>query len=194
LGFHGCDKAVADAVLSGTTILKRSVNSYDWLGYGIYFWENSPSRAWEFAEQLLKHPNKSKKPLKTPAVVGAVIDLGYCLDLLDYQNLQLLREGYQTLLQSKPDGDLPRNRPLGSSIDLLLRDLDCAVIEAVHTMRRQSQQQPFDSVRSAFFEGGDLYPNAGFRAKNHVQLCICNPNCIKGFFLPRELDCNHSKV
>ncbi|MDR3328920.1 MAG: hypothetical protein LBS63_02270 [Prevotellaceae bacterium] len=35
LGFHGCDKSVADAVLSGAAALKSSTNSYDWLGYGI---------------------------------------------------------------------------------------------------------------------------------------------------------------
>ncbi|HYE54151.1 MAG TPA: hypothetical protein VD996_04880 [Chitinophagaceae bacterium] len=25
----------------------------------------------------------------------------------------------------------------------------------------------------------------GFHEKNHIQLCIRNPNCIKGYFLPR---------
>jgi hypothetical protein len=193
-GFHGCDKSVADAVLSGKTILKQSTNSYDWLGYGIYFWENNPLRAWEFAEHLHKHPNKSKTAIQTPAVVGAAIKLGFCLDLSDYQNLQMLKTAYQTLLQSNTNGELPRNRPLGNSGDLLLRNLDCAVIEMVHTIRRMSGQQPFDSVRSAFMEGGELYPNAGFREKDHVQLCIRNPNCVKGFFAPREVDDDFPKV
>ena len=30
--------------------------------------------------------------------------------------------------------------------------------------------------------------NAGFAEKNHIQICVCNPNCIKGYFLPREID------
>jgi hypothetical protein len=194
LGFHGCDKSVADAVLSGATILKNSTNSYDWLGYGIYFWENSPSRALEFSEHLREHSNRSKAPVKTPAVIGAVIDLGFCLDLLDFQNLQMLKETYQTLLRSDPNGELPRNRSVGNAGDLLLRDLDCAVIEAVHMRRRRKGQQPFDSVRSVFYEGGELYPNAGFREKDHVQICIRNPNCIKGFFVPREIDYDYPKV
>jgi hypothetical protein len=194
LGFHGCDKVVADAVLSGSTILKSSTNSYDWLGYGIYFWENSPSRALEFVEHLHKHPNKSKTPIRTPAVIGAVIDLSFCLDLLDYQNLQMLKDTYQTLLQSDPNSELPRNRSMGNTSDLLLRDLDCAVIESVHMGRRKNLQQSFDSVRSVFYEGGELYPNAGFREKDHVQICIRNPNCIKGFFVPREMDYDYPKV
>ena len=40
----------------------------------------------------------------------------------------------------------------------------------------------FDSARGVFVEGEALYPNAGFNEKNHIQICIRNPNCIKGFF------------
>ncbi len=36
-----------------------------------------------------------------------------------------------------------------------------------------------------------LYPEAGLTEKNHIQICIRNPNCIKSFFLPRELDLNY---
>ena len=43
LGFHGCDESVADAVLAGNQQLFPSRNKYDWLGEGIYFWENSPT-------------------------------------------------------------------------------------------------------------------------------------------------------
>jgi len=194
LGFHGCDELVAREVLRGSSSLKGSTNSYDWLGHGIYFWENSPSRAIEFAEHLHKYPNKSKASINNPAVIGAIIDLGNCLDLLDYQNLQLLKEIYKTLLKSTNSFELPRNKTVGTMSDLLLRDLDCAVIEAVHLAKKQSGQQPFDSVRSVFYEGNELYPNAGFREKDHVQICIKNPNCIKGFFFPRQLDSHFAKV
>ena len=53
---------------------------------------------------------------------------------------------------------------------------------------------PFDSVRGVFWEGKELYKNAGFREKDHIQICIRNPNCIKGYFLPRELDNAFNKV
>jgi hypothetical protein len=39
-------------------------------------------------------------------------------------------------------------------------------------------------VRAAFIEGEPLYPNAGFNDRNHIQLCVVNPRCIKGYFRP----------
>jgi hypothetical protein len=194
LGFHGCDESIVNNVLTGKSFLKSSSNSYDWLGHGIYFWENSPSRALEFAEHLQKYPNQSKGKIVKPTVIGAVIQLGYCLDLLDYQNLQLLKEGYESLVEYTDIAKFPQNKSIGNIGDLLLRYLDCSVIEMVHTLKKKVGQQPFDSVRSVFYEGNELYPNAGFREKDHVQICVRNPNCIKGFFLPRELDDNFQKI
>jgi len=50
LGFHGCNKAVGEEILSDPKLhLKPSEKSYDWLGSGIYFWEGSVARAWEWA-------------------------------------------------------------------------------------------------------------------------------------------------
>ena len=39
-GFHGCDNDLAEAIFAGEETLKPSQNTYDWLGSGIYFWEN----------------------------------------------------------------------------------------------------------------------------------------------------------
>ena len=80
VGFHGCDKSVVDAVIAGKTELLASANDYDWLGNGIYFWENNEDRAWQWAKQLSTRKSSS---VKEPAVIGAIIDLGYCLDLTD---------------------------------------------------------------------------------------------------------------
>lgn len=43
----------------------------------------------------------------------------------------------------------------------------------------------FDSVRGAFTEGVPAYPGTQFGDKNHIQVCVRNKKCIKGFFLPR---------
>ena len=195
LGFHGCDESVAMKVLKGEEPLKKSVNNYDWLGHGIYFWENSPTRALEFATHLQNFPNRSKEKIYKPAVIGAIIHLGYCLDLLDFGNLQLLKTaGYRALLSTSNISDFPENKSIGGIGDLLLRELDCAVIEALHTLIEDSHQPPFDSIRGVFSEGEELYPNAGFREKDHIQICVRNPNCIKGFFLPRKIDYDYQKV
>jgi hypothetical protein len=195
LGFHGCDESVAMKVLTGEQFLKRSVNNYDWLGHGIYFWENSPSRAMEFAVHLQKFPERSKGRIEKPAVIGAVINLGYCLDLLDYGNLQMLKStGYDVLKSTSNFVDFLENKSIGGIGDLLLRELDCAVIESLHKLKEKSHQPPFDSIRGIFSEGEVLYPNAEFREKDHIQICVRNPNCIKGFFMPRKLDSDYPKV
>jgi len=187
LGFHGCDRSVRDEIVVGKSFMKKSNNNYDWLGHGFYFWENNMQRAKYFVEEKQKrNPDK----ITEPAVLGAFIDLGYCFDLLDSAYLEVLKEFYTFLKETCENHDthLPINQSIGNSFDLLLRNLDCAVIESVHTFYRDNNKQEFDSVRGVFWEGNNLYPNAGFKEKNHIQICIRNPNCIKGFFIPRESD------
>lgn len=77
---------------------------------------------------------------------------------------------------------MPQNRSLGGSADLLLRHLDCAVIESLHQLRRDEGLPSFDSVRGVFVEGPPLYENAGFCQMNHIQLCVRNLQCIRGYF------------
>ena len=188
-GFHGCDKSVAEKVVNLKQPLKESINTYDWIGNGIYFWENSHSRAMEFAIHLKDNPGKSKNPIKDPSVIGSVIHLGNCLDLLDYEKLNLLKFGYQILIATLKSSNkpLPINQPRGNLNELMLRELDCAVIETLYKVRKDEKLSPFDSVRGVFWEGKELYPNAGFREKDHIQICVRNPNCIKGFFLLRTI-------
>ncbi len=197
LGFHGCDKSVLSATISGTNSLRPSTNSYDWLGHGIYFWDHSPSRAFEFARTRQKRLETSSKSISSPAVIGAVLNLGFCFDLLDYINLLTLKQGYELLnaLLFSTGSMLPTNSPGGKeSEDFLLRELDCAVIETIHKIRRQQGLKPYDSIRSVFWEGKELYPTAGFREKNHIQICVRNPNCIKGYFRELKEDENWDKV
>ena len=74
LGFHGCDESIRDIVVSGKDDLKISRNDYDWLGHGVYFWEQNPDRAFEYAKSLSKSLKKTNKKIETPSVIGAVID------------------------------------------------------------------------------------------------------------------------
>jgi hypothetical protein len=106
-----------------------------------------------------------------------------------------LKEGYNLLKTSKEEYNLniPQNIPLKQNGDLLKRFLDCAVIETIHQFNTDKGKRQFDSVRGVFFEGKDLYENAGFKEKNHIQIALRNPNCIKGYFVPRELDIKHKR-
>lgn len=185
-GFHGLDRSIAYDILNQKTDFKPSTNSYDWLGEGIYFWENNYARAKEYAEAASKRRGST---IKDPFVLGSIIDLGNCLDLLDQKYLDFLKIAYKNLkadLRSQ-DQDLPTNSSFGAyDFDFKKRELDCAVIRYAHQLAEESGEK-FDSVRAAFWEGEELYPGAGFRKGNHIQIAILNQNCIKGVFLPREL-------
>lgn len=181
LGFHGCRKSTYERVLHEHEHLRKSENSYDWLGNGIYFWENSYERALEWAK------NKYKDDF---AVVGAVLDLGHCLNLTDYKSTQILKLGYEFIerLYQRAGRTLPENLHGRSDTDLLLRNLDCLVIQQIHKLAETNPMvwSPFDSVRGVFVEGKEAFPGSAIAEKTHIQICIVNPNCIKGYFAPIE--------
>lgn len=116
--------------------------------------------------------------------------MGFCLDLLDSEYLKLVLDSHISLVESFKILELPvpENKRVGNSKDFLLRFLDCAVIENLHLQRKNKSLPEFDSTKGVFVEGRPLYDGAGFNDKNHIQLCIRNPNCIKGYFIPRGAD------
>ena len=174
LGYHGCDSDVAERLLAGESF-QFSRNAYDWLGEGIYFWEGNPKRGLEFASE--NAARKTTHVIK-PCVIGAVLDVGLCMDLTTKQSLDLLAVAYETLVeQIKLTKDsLPQNYSDG-----LRRPLDCAVVTIAHELL-SFENVSVDSVRGVFVEGAALYVGAGFQAKTHIQIAIRNLDCIKGVF------------
>ncbi len=190
LAFHGCDRKLRDQLILHPGTLHASTNSFDLLGSGVYFWENDPKRALQWARHLQKHPYSQKHTIKTPAVLGEVISLNNCLDLLDAKSIDQVRRAHETLLRATElaGTQLPENK---GGNDRSARHLDCAVLNYLHQLIRDHHHgfenlPPFDSVRAMFPEGQELYPGAGFRKQNHIQICIRNADCIKGLFIPRK--------
>jgi len=184
-GFHGLDKTIALQILNQKTDFMPSNNKYDWLADGIYFWENNYARAEKYAKVAAKRKDAT---IEDPFVLGALIDLGNCLDLLDQKYLDFLSLAYESFKRDFEERgiDLPKNSQFGvDDFDFKKRELDCAVIRYAHKLA-EKEGTKFDSVRAAFWEGEELYPGAGFKKGNHVQIAVLNPNCIKGVFLPRE--------
>ena len=190
IGYHGCDRETAEKILAGKDQLNHSQNKYDWLGSGRYFWEDDYDRAMRFARRMAGRP---AKPINNPFVLGAIIDPGHCLNLLEYGNLQLLPPAFEALhvWLEELGKAIPQNRArsFDGEEDLVLRDLDCAVIEMVHTLRMKSGEPAYDTVRSVFWEGPEVYASAGFRVYNHIQICVRNPACILGYFRPMRAEC-----
>lgn len=139
--------------------------------------------------------------LKYPAVVGVVYQLDYCLDLTDSESIELLPTYYKLMKDdlSIMGKNIPENRNVNGDKhhDLVIRELDYAVIEYMHQKideeiksdvetKGYSEYRHFDTVRWIFTEGGPIFDGAGIQSKNHIQVCIRNLNCIKGFFMPRK--------
>jgi hypothetical protein len=170
--------------LCGETTFATSRNEWDWLGSGIYFWEANPLRAFEFANE-----QKERGKFNDPYIVGAVLDFGYCLDLTSSTGVEAVAAAYDSFVEftSRAGKPMPKNK--GGS-DMLLRELDCAVINHLHRIREAATPPlaPFDSVKGVFLaEGGQIYEGSGFYKKTHIQICIRTRPCIKGVFrVPNE--------
>ena len=180
-GYHGCDESVARMIFEGGQ-LKPSTNPWDWLGHGIYFWEKSVARAMQWSQEVAALPHS---PIQKPAVIGAIINLGDCLDLADPESAALVARAYQHFMEKCHASSIapPRNKGPESKA----RFLDCAVMNHLHDLNESIGEAPFDTVRGFFNEGQPIYPTAGLRSLDHVQICVRNPKCILGFFKPAWL-------
>lgn len=181
LGFHGCDHSTATRIVTaGSNFLTRQKN-YHWLGQGIYFWEDSPSRAWRWASDAHKRGDIEK-----PAVIGAVIDLGRCLNLVDPSALRMVKEAHTKYVAlCKKAGQEPKKN---GGPEFRARYLDCEVFDTLHLLRELAREPPFDTVRAFFTEGTPLYEGAGLRDQDHIQICVRDSSKIIGCFFPRGED------
>jgi len=183
LAYHGCDLETAQELLGGSPF-KPSNKDYDWLGEGSYFWENDALRAYQWATE-------PRRKFKSPSVVGSVIELGKCLDLMTQSGIAAVKvayDGFMALAQRTgspaPKNVDPATDPSG---DKILRRLDCAVMNYLFEILRTAdesdpQSQPYQTVRALFPEGDELYTDAGFWQKTHIQICVREPEQILGVF------------
>lgn len=183
IGFHGCDKSVGEKLLNCPNEIQISHNSYEWLGHGFYVWENNSERALDWAEH--------HRSIKHPFVIGVVYTLGTCLDLTDKHYIDLLSKEYEKFVYDMTcmGKEIPENQNVTNdqAKDELLRKLDCAVIQHLHYVDDRMQgRMVYDSVRGAFSEGLPAYKGSKICSKTHIQVCLRNMDCVKGFFLPRE--------
>lgn len=181
LGFHGCDASVAERILAGDDELQSSERADDWLGSGVYFWENNPERALRWAVERAKRPGAQ---ISDPSVIGCVIDLGRCLNLLQADALEKVKNHHEKLRVVHEAQDPPR--PMPTNTDEFRRELDCYVFNSLLTDGGASGvgAATYDTVRSLFTEGDFLYEGARIRSQDHIQVCVRTRACIKGCFRP----------
>jgi hypothetical protein len=105
----------------------------------------------EWAEE-----QSSRGEYTDPYVIGAVIDLRNCLDLLSREDLELVGSAYRTFIKMQQKAGLPvpenKSAPGQPDADRVLRYLDCAVIKHLHSIiedvpESKREVEPFDTVR-----------------------------------------------
>lgn len=167
LGYHGCEPSFAEALIRGEKRIEEwqpSQNPYDWLGHGIYFWEFAPYRAMTWSGK--------------GGVVGAVIQLGLCLDLTDVYYTDLLQERYEGIRQDREQQGLALPKNKGKR-----RELDCLIINEF-AASAEEVQVTFQTVRCPFLEGRRAFPGSGIYRESHIQIAVRDRNCILGVFRP----------
>lgn len=170
-GFHGTSRERAIQIKRHG--FRASSNDYDWLGDGIYFWQDAPRRAREWAEQ--RHGDAA-------AVVGARLTLSReCMDLLDIDWWEQLEQAHALLLAEATRTKTPV--PQQSSTSLAHR-LDRAVIN-YSTRLAKSKGLRIPAVRAAFTEGSPVYPQSAIYNRSHVQICVIEHGIMSDIFIVR---------
>ena len=177
LGYHGCSRETAEGILSGKIRhLRCSNSSSEWLGRGVYFWENSYDRALQWATDTLK--------AKEPTVVGAIINPGHCLDLADSEWLKALKKvskDFEKRYQEQFGKPVEPN-----DIARRFHPYDCALINDFCDVWARAGNAPINTVRAAFPEGNPIV-NSSFRTLNHIQWAVLTPSeSIVGYFRPTQ--------
>jgi hypothetical protein len=144
----------------------------------MYFWENNYDRALQWAID-----KKKRGEIKQPAVIGAILQPGYCCDFMETKYIKMLATCYEAMKEwhDTLNKKLPQNKdlPHDKYKDKILRELDCAAIEFMHKLLFRDAQEdikekgytrhkPFDSTRGVFTEGGPAFEGAGLFAKSEA--------------------------
>jgi len=167
LGYHGTSATRAQQIMHEGFRISR--NDWDWLGEGVYFWQDAPLRALEWARTW-----PGAKGGGGRAVIRARLRLAGCMDLLDNDWNELLRQGAATFAEAlAQDGrQTPsNNKPYGCN------RLDRAYFDfIVGRLRRGSVL--IRSIRTAVTEGAPVQSDSPICFDSHVQIAIRDPSLI----------------
>lgn len=161
IGFHGTSVEAADRLVAGEPF-EPSDRDIDWFGKGVYFWEHAPKQAWRWAKEVRKHEH--------PAVVGAVIRLGNCLDLLDPGNVSVLKE-FKTAVVDKYFAANGLTAPENFKSQMRL---DRAVFNLLYA-RSDETDSPIESARAVFVPTAGkkrIWNRSWIYDETHIQVCV----------------------
>ncbi len=161
IGYHGTSAKIADALVNGEPF-KESASPYDWLGTGVYFWEYAPKQALWWAEKRNK--------VTTPAVVGAMIRLGNCFDLLDAKNVVALQKSGAAMIESMKRArvEIPKN-------EHSFKHLDCSAFNFFYQQNEDDGEPRIDTARGAYVPtetNKRIWSDSWICKDTHIQICV----------------------
>jgi hypothetical protein len=178
IGYHGTRLSIALDGVNRKREINFRRNQDDWLGHGIYFWEYAPKQALWWAKRRAERHHWDE-PI---AILGSMIRLGFCFDLLDPYNALYLKTIHDSYRKAQELAGLPVPKNGHHR-----RFLDCAVFQYGYaTIEEDEGQQTIDSARAVYVptdKGKRIYPGSWLSTETHIQICIRNPACILGTWL-----------
>ena len=176
-------------MLAGNDTLSMSRNPYDWLGDGIYLFEDDWRHAVYFAQRARDNPARAytRRPIRQHAVIGVALRIRLWLDMCTQEGIHEYVDAH-TDLQNSGTSLRVNRRSQDDDPDLILRPMDRQIINHIHALRRSRGQPSYDAVRSHFVQGSPLLETAGFKRDTHVQLALRNQDCVLGYFMVREAE------
>lgn len=160
-GYHGTHVDHLESIFADG--LRYSTNEWDWLGDGVYFFQDSPFRAREWAEQHHGPANA--------AVLRATIRLESCVDLLDIAWWPTLSSSHRQFVEREKV--LPRQTATSGA-----HRLDRAVLNYMAAVLAE-EGQTVRCLRAAFVEGERLFPASALYSRSHVQIAVRDPLLIE---------------
>jgi hypothetical protein len=141
-----------------------SQNPYDWLGDGVYFFQDAPHRAREWATQRYGGDG---------VVIRSIIRLDDCIDLLDFQSNDLIVRAYQlfTVRMGLARRTLPRQTAGAHRLDRAVMNYAVEMLSQDGVAVRV--------VRGVFAEGVPVFPGSAIMNRAHVQIAVRDASLIE---------------
>ena len=158
-GYHGTSKENAANILKSRKFMPAG-SSRDWLGRGVYFFENDPVQAYKFSKA------KNRLPPERVCVLGATVEIreNQFIDLTVDEGREFF-EQYASLLEEKlkaldkKDGGVWRHKE-GYVADFLNEDMPYDFIKAAYRVPKKFQHELFDYEVT------------------QIQICVKDTSCI----------------
>lgn len=156
--YHAGDVEKIEHFLACRQYMASSYSTNNWLGEGLYFWENNPIKA----EKWLIQKNKG-------AIMECDIDTENLLNLLeDNDDSESFFEQAKAL--SQKHGTILLNNRSSQNFQL-----DCKIFNEY----KKGCLNQFSGIRMAFYLGESITKDGNIYTGQHIQICLWDVSAIK---------------